>query len=1103
LEVNIVYYPKMQVLKEQQDATNTTKNIWLTANAGTGKTHVLSNRYMKLILEGCGAEKILCITYTNAAAEEMKERILKKINELLALSKKEFQVSVSNNYGLNTSEASFIKKRLLIIADNPSLLKIMTIHAFCQSVLKKFPLEADIPPFFEVLDELKKKEFLKQIKEELFLNNENVTSELNYIYSNFTELTIEEIFNDLFLNKIKIEKIINKYSGINNYKNLLKEKLEIINNADEIKRVFFDKHSTKIRSFFIRVLDANDGIHEKSLQSLEAIEATDFIGLYKIVTNDGKEYKTFITKKINEIDQSLKSEYSEIVRELDNTNNKIKNYYNYEATINFLIIFFEINKKYSEIKNKNYFLDFDDLIIKTYELLTKKEFSSWILYKLDGSVDHLLVDEAQDTNPLQWEIISALSEEFFQGQEENSNRTIFVVGDEKQSIYSFQGSDVKVFDRLKKYFSQASKALNDDLFEEVFLNTSFRSLPAVLNIVDLVANNKVVKPSITNLSAEIKHRNFRNNYFGYFEFSDLEEKKEKKKNNNEIISWKLPSNYSEDDETSSKRMTAKIIANKVYSLLNSNRVCAHTDALLKPSDILILVQKRDEFSKYVTEELNNSGISCAGVDRYILNKSLTAKDLISLAKFHLNYENSLNLACLLKSPFFNLSDEELINYKKDNLNLLNSIKNKNNKLFLKLKNIILFNNYSGSFEFFYHFLEILNYKNNFISNAGNSSLEFINNFLLQAKLFEKSQGKSLEKFINHILNNDIELNVDNSSSEQVRMMTVHGSKGLEAPVVIIADATSIPDIKKDKVKLNNDLILCAANKDFTGSVYNDLKDDSYKLALDEYYRLLYVALTRARDELYIFGYHGNNSEKKYNWFNVIKESVEEFCDRECNRLIYSDADYLNFINSKADSAENKKINYDSPYWLKERYTNIEPDEILSPSEFASGDNFDNNFSDRSADYSRNRGNIIHKLLEIFSSDNLKFKEEIYNNILDKNNLFSNDEKKEIKDEVESIINDKNLEFIFNSNGASEVPVFGEFEEKYYSGKIDRIIARDDNILIIDFKTNKNISGREELVAEKYRQQLRAYENIVKKLYENKNVTSAILFTNSRKIVYMN
>lgn len=1081
-------------LKEQIIASHPRKNIWVSANAGTGKTFILVNRFIRLILDGNEPHRIVCITYTKAAAAEMQERIISELSELVLLSDAELKQKLDNQYNENfdLKKLARNKVKLANILDFPEQLKIQTIHSFCQSVLKSFPLEAGIPPFFNVIDDIAANELIDESWNRLITEDEDNTA-LGFLLARFQLFGIKNIFKALVSEREKIFTAVNSKGGLDGYVNYLKEKMEI--ESDDVLALE-EKLNNDVAEFIAQLApvlakgkktetaileDLNIYLKTKNIEDLESIFFTD--------KGDLRQYYLKTLVKDYPILAANAMDYAD---EVEYVITKKRDIELFNITKNILILFTQFYTVFENSKKLKYLLDYDDLILKTAELLDKNNANSqWVLYKLDGGVDHILLDEAQDTNPNQWKVIDAITAEFFSHAREKS-RSLFVVGDEKQSIYSFQGADVNVFNKKREQFEKVKVENSEIEMETIALNKSFRSTRAVLDVVDKVLALEKIRAAVTHGDISTHALN-RNEGFGYFEVNELCGNDIKASYDNDQITWKLPREYITEDELKNKEILANKVVARIDEILNRDYALAHTGKRPTAGDIMILLKKRDELSDLLIRKLQQKNIPVSGIDRLKLNENLAIKDLIALGKFILLENDDLNFAALSKSPIFEASEEQLFNicWNRGDKSVYEALIDKDSGLFTKVEKLKDELKNCPVYEFYFRAVEVLGLRQNFISYFGTQINEILDEFLNVVKNYETQNGHALQGFIGWFGKNEMEVkrNLHNKEGE-VRLLTVHGAKGLEAPIVIIPDTTSVSR-SYSQFGFDGDMFLCPLLSDYKNEAFEKIEVAEKLREENEYYRLLYVALTRARDEMYVFGYKAKRSQTE-TWHNVIWTKALEICEKQEGRLVYTDVKYVgNKVG--AEKNEDKKVvelNFG-------KYEKAKEIEVVSPSNLYGGSK--EKLAAKNVDFTK--GLAVHKLLEILpeveSVKRAEFAAILFRNFPE----LSEDEQKNILNEAVGVMDNKEFEFIFSARSKAEVPICGMIDGKYISGKIDRLIESENEVLVVDYKTNRAKDVAE--VSERYRAQMDAYKKLLEKIYVNKKVRTALLFTAVNKLNYLN
>lgn len=1141
---------------QQNKASNPEYSIWTSASAGSGKTTVLVKRLLRMLLNNVEPSKILCITFTKTGDTAMRNKINEKLASWTVMDDDKLKQEIVNLDEKENIEEKLKTARTLFakILDNSNSFKILTIHAFCQQIIKRFPLEAGIIPNFQILDEYTSEQLLIQTKKELLKsNNEEIKKSMEYIFSNMSE--------DNFLKLLKDS--LDKQRSNFTY---LKDRFFTINGIiDELRKIFKIKPNDTIE----KVED-------------EFYNNTDFslvgTGILEILSNEGKQfdqnfakllsnykndksliYKYMscflkgnfeITSKLLSVDMQkkfpeLKEFISKEAERSYNTYEYLINLQNFDFTKSFLNIIYYVFEIYSLLKKQNGYLDYNDLIIETNSLLGNSAFkniigenifSSWINYKLDEGIDHVLIDEAQDTSPMQWNIVKSITEEFFAGQgtKENINRTIFVVGDEKQSVFSFQGAEPDIFNiTLKDYkykIEQCGKK-----FDNIFLNASFRSLQSVLNFVDDVFDEPFRRSAITKLVDKITHQFVRKESIGKVEVWPLigeeieedneknnKENKEEKKKKKSLEEWQI--NYVDIVEKTNEQKLAEAIANEVSDWFkNGKMICDRKTKKYRKveyGDIMILVRSRTnkDFNNYLIREFSKRHIPTMGNDRFDLLDNIVSQDIISLLNFIIFNEDDLSLANIVKSPFLNLSEEDLYvlcDYKNENKCTLWTAFQKNEKYKKEMQflaDIIEKSKNASVYELLLYIFEIKNTKKLFKQRFPYITDEIFNEFLNLANEYDKTHNDgTILNFISFLENNNLQIKRDMAQkTNEIRIMTAHLSKGLESPIIIMPQTNHV---SSSIYKIDNILKYQEEGNDYYMPIIKQ-KDNRLILAIknkmknkveEEYLRLLYVAMTRAENELYICDYKKGKNAVKNSWYSILLNTIQNNKDVKTRQSKYIDGDILyigeedKYTSDNIDSVDNAEESSNNDETINEiisTFTQNKEDKdelnIINPSIYYQENSIKSPIQNNE---NLENGKLVHKLLEILPDIN----SEVWNDIFEIY-LKNSNNKAKIKNMVLDILNNKEFSFLFSSNSKAEVPIFGKIDEKnIISGKIDRLSIIDDIVYIVDYK-NTNYLYKQ--VPEKYKMQLELYKKVLEKIYQDKTIKCYILWTSFGKIEYV-
>ena len=824
---------------DQIKASNPSENIWVQANAGTGKTKALIQRLLRILFRSGQYDDVknmgvLCLTYTNAAAGEMRNRILDALRQW-AMANDEDLIDlleyVSENHPATQSDLDFARKVFFTYIDNPDILKIKTIHSFCEEILHRFPLEAGLSPTWSLVSGSAQTVLL----DEAFTRMINGSScENKQTLDAFYKII--DIKSEYFLDELR-DLLLGRYryffqvDNTDKYREYFIDTTRKILNLDKVPDVNLKPN------YLVKILEyCNDIVKTTKKPASYIQKIIDLTKQYIDNTIDFQKYKTaYLTKEKTVIKHLEKHELllAEATRVYE-VEQYLSNKAVFENTMALFDLALAFANTYRQIKQEHNLLDFEDLILYTQKLFSKPDVMGWVLSQLDISLSHILVDEAQDTSPQQWNILRNLAGDFFTDGTDSNNRSLFVVGDTKQSIYGFQNADPKAFAESRDAIAEQIKQ-NYRTIQEVSLDQSFRSTEPILKTVDYFFNNKdmVSKTGFHNN----KHACFRKDDKGFVELHDLFR--------------------CEETGTRKNKLYVRMIADKIEAVVNKEKCDS--------KDIMVLVQKRNSFVDPLSVALKKKGIDIAGNDRIKLPEFSAIKDMLNLVRFCINNEDDYSLCCVLKSPFYRLKEADIFNLCKIKNN--NKIDKKTPAIFEFLKDLYPdiyddlndVNEHAKTMAPYSFFTYVLNKNNNrkkFVSSLGKQVVDPIEEFLTICLAYERTQPGTLYHFLKWFITGDSEIKRDMDASSGVRIMTVHGSKGLSSKIVFLIDTLTFP--KLDSILSVNHL---HNNKNYDVWVWKtadsvavgDIVEKNKQDAIAEYYRLLYVAMTRTADKLYIYG----------------------------------------------------------------------------------------------------------------------------------------------------------------------------------------------------------------------------------------------------------
>jgi ATP-dependent helicase/nuclease subunit A len=1119
---------------QQYKASNPNDSVWVSASAGTGKTKVLTDRVLRILLSGTNPEKILCLTFTKAAAAEMSNRIAAKLSLWATLDDEKLEKeikSLSGSFPDDEKKAQDIKNRarklFAILLDTAGGMRIQTIHSFCQTLLKRFPLEAGISPSFEVMDDRNAKEVLRDAKISIFSKastNKELKEALLFITNNVHETNFPDLMEQLISSRSRLFQCLEKYKSLEKIHENLCKNLKI--ETDDTEETIIKK-ACQNRYFDYETLKeiAENVSTDKFSRNPDPSSFYDFINSDDIEKRCDIFYKytkNFLTLKLLPksafLKKAVKEEYFHSAMEDEalrivsvlNQINSCKVAYSSKAIAT---IAFSLIEEYNKYKEKNSILDYNDLILLSRKLLENEQSAAWVLFKLDGGIDHILIDEAQDTSPDQWAIVKAILEEFFAGMgAKQTNRTVFVVGDRKQSIYSFQGADPKEFENTKKLLSEKISDIGKEL-KIVDLNTSFRSTEAVLHAVNAVFELDLAKKGVVLEGEDITHYSSRVGDAGLVELMPPV----KPLSIDSTSVWKPPVERISGDSTQNR--TAYFTAKKIHKMISSKEVLPSKGRPVRPSDFMVLVQRRTPFVNSLVKELKKLNIEVAGVDRMVLSKQIAVMDLIALGEFLLLPEDDLTLATILKSPLIGIGEQELFNiaYGRKNKSLWFSLSDKARELggiynhaYKVLSSLLSITDKIRPFELYSYVLTNLDGKKNLLKRLGTEACDPIDEFMNLVLSYETSHIPSLQGFIHWIKGDDatIKRELDQGEQDAVRIMTVHGSKGLQAPIVILPNtlqkSNSSPDILFDE----NNLFYWPIKAENYDDYCKNLKENYKQSQDEESKRLLYVAMTRAEDRLYITGWHNKTSAPSGTWYEIIGTALDSIGNWK-KEVFANQVEYGNYPENVLfyETEQNAEVKQQQetlekehrlrlPEWLScEPEPEPTPPKPLTPSKPDEDEPAVNSPLGEDDGYRYFRGNLIHKMLEILPDIAAKDRENAGENFLSKfAPELSEQKRKLIIKETLSVINNDKFNKFFEKGSKAEVPVVGLVDGKVLSGIIDRILVTEDEVYIIDYKTNRPPPREVEDIPKVYLDQLSIYKKALSNIYKGKKITCALLWT---------
>lgn len=1118
----------------QARASDPDSSAFVSANAGSGKTHVLVQRVIRLLLTGVPPEKILCITFTKAAAANMAERVFTTLGHWVTLGDDALNEAIREaGIAHPTARLRRMARELFASAlETPGGLKVQTIHALCTRLLQQFPFEANVPARFTVLDERDQNEMMERANLAVLLeasrDPDSVSGRaLNIAMANAADVTFKDVVREACLSRDRFLAWTRAAGGAAAAASQMSAALGVdaTDRIEEIERAMVEGPYLK-RAGWAEIANALDtgskSDQDQGAQLREALASTgtDQVEKYLdlFLTSERAPRKSVVTKGFVRDNPAIGRLFDAEIKRIHPLIEKRRAILIRDRTDALLHIATAAAENYHREKLERGLLDYDDLIDKTLAMLDKVS-AGWVHYKLDRGVDHVLIDEAQDTSPRQWDIVEHLIAEFTTGAgaRDGAVRTMFAVGDEKQSIFSFQGADPHEFDKrrkaLQKKFEEASLK-----FDRVPFTTSFRSGPAILQSVDYVFRDETIYRSIHAENAYPVHESLADAGPGLIDLWELAEHDEKQ----DIEGWRAP--FDGVSVTSPEVKLAKRIQAEIKSLIQSGTMTGRTGdrRLLTYGDVLVLVRRRGNLFDAVIQALKHAGIPVAGADRLKLTEHIAIIDLMNLADALLLPQDDLALAVALKSPLFGLDDDDLFRLARDRKGSLREQLNAHAAADARIAYVRArleqcerrFLNESP-FAFYAWLLGGDGGRARILRRLGHEANDALDEFLELALSYERKAPASLQGFMAWLRTADLEVKRDMEiSRDEVRVMTVHGAKGLEAPVVFLADTTTSPQ-DTQRLRLINlpdgkggEVMVWAVRKNEDPRAVAGARQAMLDEIEDEYRRLLYVAMTRAADRLIIGGCKPGNmkSVRTNSWYDLISRGLAgsglqlEEIPTPANGIVkrYTRPQDGGPPAPGAAEAAKPVARLKLPEWLRAKAApEAAAEGRMRPSDPAGDESKSIRTGESMVLRARalQRGVLVHRLLQSLPDLAAERRGGLALNYLARNaEAWTAAEREQLAEKVLALIAEPRFAAVFAPGSRAEVPIVGRHEGRLVSGQIDRLVVTPAEILIVDYKTNHAPPATAAEAPQGYVRQLAHYRAVLAKLYPQRGVRAALLWT---------
>ena len=1077
--------------ERQVQAADPRASTWVAANAGSGKTRVLTDRVARLLLSGVSPAHILCLTYTKAAAAEMQNRLFRRLGDW-AMKPDAMLLSELAELGTDIAPQDLPRARRLFAQamEVPGGLRIQTIHAFCAGLLRRFPLESGVSPQFREMDD----RAAALLRAEVMDNLAN-TPETHALARAFTGATLDDLLQDIAGRRDAFarpfdEPALRRTLGLPPTfaeQNLIDSILDAATRAD--------------LAAFATLCATGSSTDQKNADRLSRlgntladIETLEDCFLYgeSAKTPFGAKIGTVPTKATRARDPDLCDRIDDLMALVQDARPTRLALAALDRTRTLHAFARPYLAALDTAKTARGLVDFDDLIWRARALLTDPAVAQWVLFKLDGGIDHILVDEAQDTSPLQWEVIRALAQEFAAGEgaHPDRERTIFVVGDLKQSIYSFQGAEPEAFGQMQAHFAAELAKIGRGV-TSLSLDHSFRSASAILRVVDytfLTHPDGLGDRTPTHIA-------FHETLPGRVDL------------------WDPIPPVADDKDDRPWYEPMDIVGQRHHSAILADRIAAEcarmireetrpvtkdgnlTRRPIRPGDILILVQRRSDLFAAIIRALKSLGLPVAGADRLRVGAELAVKDIGALLRFLAMPEDDLALACALRSPLLGWTEQQLYTLARPrNGYLWEALRNGNHPETLAiLHDLRQQADFLRPYDLINRLLTRHDGRRRLLARLGAEAEDGIDALLAQALAYESTEIPSLTGFVEWMRTDDLEIKRQMDAAEdRIRVMTVHGAKGLEAPVVIL------PDTAKRKPPAGDTLLPAAGHTHWPGLSANlppllqQARQDRQDAQDRERRRLLYVAMTRAESWLIVCaaGETGTGAES---WHSMVRDGMETAGAVATDTgLRYALGDWT---APPLDATARAPLPQAAAPTFGPLATPKPAAKPLSPSALPGAKVLPGESDPADQDAALARGSLIHLLLEHFPLIAAAQRETHARTLiqLSPDAALAGDPAPLIADAL-AIVADPTFAPIFAADTLAEVDLTAPYGAHRLTGTIDRLIVTPTRVTAIDFKTNRLVPDKPEDTPLGILRQMGAYAAMLSAIWPDRTIDTAILWT---------
>ncbi|MBY0336135.1 MAG: double-strand break repair helicase AddA [Acetobacteraceae bacterium] len=1124
--------PQREAQEAQFRAADPASNVFVMASAGSGKTKLLTDRMQRLLISGVDPRRILCLTYTRAAAAEMATRLADVLGHWAVAPEEELTRRLSALLARAPTREECARARRLFaqVLDLPGGLRISTLHAFAQSLLRGFPLEAGLMPGFALFEGMDEEATLAEVREEVLPTH----PEMSLLASFAGEADLALLTREFVDHEQRLLEAERRHGGEEGVLAALRRALGVPEETgDEALReeeaTPGDEDALSRAAALLRTSgNANDAARGDAMRDWLALGDVQRLGAIEdwraiFLTKEGtpKAPKNLATKgglgaRVGEVHDIMLAEAARLAA----IGQRRTALALFEATAAALRTGHDLLAQYNQVKHGAGRQSYDDLIRGARKLLADPG-AAWVLYKLDGGLDHVLVDEAQDSNPAQWDIVAAITDEFFAGEgRSDAPRTVFAVGDVKQSIFSFQGADAAGLPRARAHFGQAADDAGQR-FREERLGVSFRSAPAVLDLVDQVFAEGPAREGVLPPGEELHHRPNREGAAGRVELWPLLAAED----GEAPPEWAVPEQPVAEAGPEARLATA--LARRIRHMLDHERLDARHEGdpaiprRIRPGDILVLLRKRDAFAALLIRELKRLQVPVGGLDRVKLIEHIAVRDVLATLDAVLLPQDDLQLASALKSPVFGLDDGHLFDLAHgrtgrlfDRLMAHRGAETPEGRAADLLAALIQRADHVPPHALIAELLGERGGRRRLLERLGPEAQDPLDELLNAALTHEGAHAPSLQGFLHWLRRTNAEVKREpEGAGGAVRVMTVHGAKGLQAPVVVLPHTVSSPPRESGLRWTEDGLPLWAPRKTGFATPELDAADrERAERQRQEDHRLLYVALTRAEDRLLVCGFYRKKAPEEH-WHGLIEAGLRRLGAREEPfRPEFFGADADGFLPGPMLLHDNPQSGPRQDDRLRERPD--APEEppgwafrplgeadvrrvVLTPSRDADAE------APAAAPHAPSdplgrrfrRGQLIHCLLQHLPELPPEERAAAARRFLERP-VHGLDEagRAEVLAETFAVMDMPELAPAFGPGSLAEAPIAARLGDDTIIGVVDRLVVRAEEVLLVDYKTNRPPPLAPEDTPPAYLRQMALYRHALRLAFPGRAVRAALIWT---------